>query len=1326
MKTKFFIIFLLFFLNITLVAQDLRVLSSNSTSIVVEYTPVVTDTSEIYLNGEKFINFNIPGTSLENIYETGKPQQPVKLFNIGVPSEYGNTIQIISSEYSVLRGNYFPNPDMVKDSVSYHTTYNFPNYSIIEEGISNIVEFGEFGLVRNLQVQGIKVYPVEFLITTKEVRLYKKIIFSLTFGRPSNNLTTIKEEFLAGVVLNWDAAKNWGIAQATLRKTTNTDIFSGPWYRFETPTEGIYRIDRTFLQGLGIDVNSVDPRTIKIFSGGGYSLNEDYTKPRPELGFEEVSILAVGEQDGSFDPNDYILFYGRNTEFWEYNSAQSKIVRVKQPYTKTNYYWLTHSGENGKRVVEKPSLNLPNPYQQTFTLSYYSNDKDSLKAGPTGREYYGDEFNANRKDRTYMNQLHDIVPGSRINYRFRMINSTESVVGYSVYENNNRIFGTNISSLYDYIYGISSIGSASYQNVLPDNRSNLRFQIETSAASAKVYLDYFEIEYQRHLKALADNLLFFSKDTTALVEYNVTNFSNSLIQVFDVTDYSNVKLINGAAISGGEYRFRVNEAQKQVSRYFAVNSSAYKTPLNGVQVTLSNIRENTSGTEMIVITNKVLRSEAERYASYRSSQAPSRTNVSIFYVDDIMNEFSAGLLDPTAIRDFIKFAYDNWQTKPFYVLLFGDGDFDYLNTINEDYEKNLVPTYQTLESLSELRSYPMDDYFVRVSGNDVWGPDKKIDLTLGRLCVQNLSEAAIAINKIIEYENDLEKGLWRTNITLVGDDGPARTGVDEGSTHTRQAEELAIRRIPKYFDLNKIYLAAYPTVITGLGRRKPDVNKAIVDAINNGTLIVNFTGHGNPNTWTHEFVFERVSTIPQLKNRDYFFLAAATCDFGRFDNPDHQSSTEIMINMRNAGSIGTFTATRVVYADANAALNETFYENLFSIKNENNKPVSVGMAYFLTKQTRTAENDEKFSLFGDPFLTLNMPVLPTVIDSVNNQTLQSNVQINALGEVKINGSVKSLDSSPSNYSGEAIISVFDSEKRVELREMNYTVSMQGGLIYRGRTNVSNGQFQTEFVVPKDISYENKNGKIIAYFYDDNYDGIGYTSNIVVGGTNPNAVDDGKGPEIEIYFDDESYKDSYLVNQNFLLIAKLSDQTGLNTTGTGIGHKLEGILNNNENNAIDFTNFFVGDLNSGGKSGVIRYRFSSMDPGDYSLRIKAWDVFNNFSSEVAYFTVISDETGLVVRDVYNYPNPFSSYTTFTFQHNISSPINAKIKVYTVAGRLIKEIEERDILNKFARIDWDGRDNDGNQLANGTYLYRLTVESIDGNYKNNVLGKLAVIR
>jgi hypothetical protein len=1317
MKTRFSLLFLLFILNLTLSAQDIKILSSNSSSLVLEYLPAYTDTTYHLINGENYISLKIPGTYIDNFLQTGRTQRLVREVNIGVPSEFGNTIQIIASEYSTLPGKYIFNPELEIDSISFIKKYN--TVTDIKNDLSNdLVVMGEFGLIRSLPVQSIKIYPIQN--ENDRIRIYKRIVISISFARSMNETELITENYVEGSVINWEVARRWGVKSNVHLSKASSTLAAGTWYRFETPEEGIYRIDRSFLQSLGADVNNLDPRTIKIFSNGGYNLPEDYTVPTNRV-FQEVAISVVGESDGKFDSGDYILLYGRGPEFWEYNSSFRRIMRVKHSYSKKNFYWLTFGGTAGKRIAEKPSLNQSGVHQQQFSFAYRSTDKDTINIGKTGRDYYGDEFNQSVPSRTYLTTLNGILPSTRISYRFRLINGSSGDVPLRIDESNNQIYSANIFGFGQnkYSYGQDLIGNASFSGPLTDERSNLRFTISSTTPGTKVYLDYFEIEYRRRLSAVNDNYILFSKDTTATIQYTIQNFSNSSIQLYDVTDYANIKVVAGTSISGGQVTFQAQETINKVSKYIAVNQNAFRTPSNGAAVTINDIRGNKSGTELVIISHKDLRAQVERYAAYRSNQSPNKISTSIYYVDDILNEFSAGMMDPTAIRDFLKYAYDNWQTKPFYVLFFGDGDYDYLNV--EKMNRNLVPTYQSVESLDEISSYPTDDYFARVSGRDL-----RIDLAIGRLNVQKLSEAQIVVDKIIKYENNLEKGLWRSTITLVADDGPQEVGVDDGSIHTGQSENLSRRRIPKFFDQNKIYLAAYPTVISGFGRRKPEVNKAIIDAVNNGTLILNFFGHGNPNVWTHESVFEKSSTIPLLKNDHYFFLAAATCDFGKYDDPTQQSATELMINMKDAGAIGAFTAARVVYSTANAEINDSFFTYLLGKKEVNNLPFRVGRAYFLAKQFRTEENDEKFHLYGDPTIRLAQPVLPANIDSINGKTLNTSVQISALGKVKINGNVKNIDGTNSNYSGEAIISVYDSERQMYLSEMNYNVTFQGGLIFRGRTNVTNGKFQTEFVVPKDISYENKNGKVSAYVFNQLNDGIGYTTNVIVGGTDPNAVNDGKGPEIAIYFDDESFESSYLVNPDFTLIAKLSDETGLNTTGTGIGHKLEGILNNDHFNTIDLTNHFIGDLNSGGKSGVIRYKFTAMPIGDYNIKIKAWDVFNNFSVQEANFSVVSSLNGIALRDVYNYPNPFSSNTTFTFQHNITDAINVKIKIYTIAGRLIKEIEELDLLNKFVRIDWDGRDNDGNTIGNGTYLYKLTVESSDGRFKNNVLGKLAVIK
>ncbi|MGB5288411.1 MAG: C25 family cysteine peptidase, partial [Ignavibacteriaceae bacterium] len=517
-------------------------------------------------------------------------------------------------------------------------------------------------------------------------------------------------------------------------------------------------------------------------------------------------------------------------------------------------------------------------------------------------------------------------------------------------------------------------------------------------------------------------------------------------------------------------------------------------------------------------------------------------------------------------------------------------------------------------------------------------------------------------------------------------------------------------------------------VITANGRRKPAANTDIVNTMNQGTLLINYIGHGNPDVWAHEYVFERAVTIPQLKNDKYFFLCAATCDFGYYDIPNFQSSAEEMLFLKDAGSIATFNSSRLVFSGQNHSLNFLLVEYLLDLPRDTmNLNVTLGYSVFKTKIERYSVNDQKFHLLGDPTLRLNVPQYFGRIDSINGQLLNVDVQIKALSNTKIVGTIIKPDSTKWNdFNGEGLLTVFDSERIKLLEEIdNYPMLIQGGVIFRGRVSVNNGEFEADFVVPKDISYENKNGKIIFYFFDLESDGLAFTNKIIVGGTDTTAVNDGNGPEIEIFFEDAAYANSYLVGPEPNLIVKLSDETGLNTTGTGVGHKLEGILNEDQGNPIDFTNYFTGELDAGGKQGEINYKFNKMDDGDYTIDVKAWDVFNNFSSEESFFTVLSTND-LVVRDVYNYPNPFSSNTTFTFQHNLTRPIDVKINIYTIAGRLIQELEEKNINQKFVKVNWDGRDGDGDQLGNGTYLYKLIVRTTDGGYTESVIGKMAVIK
>ncbi|MFO7447902.1 MAG: type IX secretion system sortase PorU [Ignavibacteriaceae bacterium] len=1311
--------------------DDIKIISSDRNALVIEYTPIYTDTTREIIDNQEFIKVDILTGLVSETLTPGTPVIPQKIINIGVPSEYGNTVQLLSSTYKEIKGKVKPialtgNSKKPKYEIS-------PEYYNNEKKSEELVTFGEYGLIRDLPVQSLLINPVQFSASKNTIRLYTKILFRINFTQSQHHSPGYDDELARHSVINYEAAKYWGkrIKLSGPKKITaeNSVLSSGKWVRVEAPSEGIYKITGTMLKSYGFDLSNLHPGRIKIYNNGGKMLPENIDAPRPS-DLAEIAVEVIGGEDGIFNESDYILFYGRGINFWDVDTSDNTLKRFFNLYSKENYYWITVSGSNdGKRIGTKAGINETPQYTQTTTAAFADWEEDLINIGQTGRVFLGDEFSTSTRSKTYANSLNGRDASFPIAYKVHLVGATLSGSDSIKVLENERLIRSQLIPGYgsSYTYPEHAVGreytlTGTYEGALQDNRSLLKLNFSPGGSNSKAYINYFEISYEKELRVFDDYLVFFSKSRDGIAEYQIREFSNSNSKVYDVTQYNDVKLITNPVIhSMGELRFRVNESSEALSKYiaFGLDNYAFLSPANPVEVSNSNLHGINPGAKYIIVTHKTFNEAAQRLKNYRQNEAKIRYPSIVVDVDEIYNEFGGGLKDPGAIRDFLKYAYDNWQIRPEYVLFFGLGTYDYKNIENTN--NNFIPTWQSPNFVDHLVSYPSDDFFVKVSGTD-----NKIDLAPGRITNRSASDADLIVDKIIRYEKNNDTDLWRNLITLVSDDGVTLDGY-EGAEHTAPNEILARTYFPRSFDFNKVYAAQYPFQPTSAGDRKPLASEAIIKAINDGTVLVNYIGHGNPNVWAHEYIFERQVTIPRLTNDKYFFLTAVTCDFGLFDNPGERSSAEDLLFLPNSGSIGAFTATRPVYSGPNHTLIYRFISKYFSGKDSLNLSYPVGYVNFLTKQELFSTNEQKYFIFGDPLLRINFPQYNAEIDSINGQSPSAaNIQVKALGSTNISGRIMRPDASIwSDFNGEGILTVFDSQRDVHLDQINMNMQAQGGVIFRGRVSVTNGSFSANFIVPKDISYDNKNGKIVMYFYGNGIDGLGYTNNIIVGGTDETVVNDGKGPDVEIYFDDTSFEDSYLINPNSELIVKLSDETGLNTTGTGVGHKLEGILNEKENAPIDFTNYFKGDLNSGGKSGEINYRFNNLEQGEYKLQVKAWDVFNNFTEETTYFSVVNGDE-LVIRDVYNYPNPFTTNTTFTFQMNIDRDIDVRVKVYTIAGRLIREIERVNIREKFVKVDWDGRDGDGNNIANGTYLYKIIVNSVDGEFNSSVLGKMAVIR
>lgn len=1339
------------------VSQDYKIIASNSNYIEFEYYPAAVNTQKLSVNGENFSVYEFQYGLDKPITMGGSPDLKYRSFSVFMPSENGNTVQVIDYDVKEEQNvNIAPvpqvalfNPNIRSFENIYYQYNKSAEYSQNKFLPESFVSLTSVGPLRDAVTGNVVIYPFQFNPVTRSVKFYSRIRIRVTFGEspvPLNRPRSKEEvSLLSGSGINYSTAASWVNPKYRSaykdRLVTNSVLSSGDWYKIEIKdnnegnSEGIYKITKSFLEGAGINLSGIDPRTIKIYGNGGDLLDERLTEGRPQ-DLVENAVYIEGENDGVFNNEDYILLYGRSINNWKYDSVNNTYNHMVNYYSRSNYYWIAfNTPNNGKRMVLTPSENSGSAIvPSSFTEKIYTepDEENLISEGNLWLSFSkrpGQSFEWNTT-------LTGLEGGSDIFYRIKpAMRVLCPNTGYFQVRDE-------FSNMSEYLLPLSCVVAGFNEWISTDTRSfvvnqsqktngeqvKLRSTFYATNGEAEGYLDWYEILYNRRFNSVTgDFLRFNSPDTFAVVEYNVSTFSNGNIRVFDATAHSDVKMIQPISINNNSVRFQKTENGGNVSRYFVVGQNGYKTPTSiSSRVSNQNLHGISDGASYIIITHKDFISAADRIKTKREQGGPGNPDylkTMVVTTEQIYNEFSGGVLDAVAIRDFIKFAYDSWSTKPAFVCLLGDGGFDYKNIKTQG--GNYVPAWElTSPVIHQVLGLTTDDFFVNVVGGS--NLIDKPDLAIGRIPANSLVDANGYIDKIDAYENGENNGYWKNRMMFVADDEKTTAPGCEGIFHLSQCEALAEQYSPPFIDKIKTYLATYPTVITPQGRRKPSVNSDIAKYWTDGVLNIHYTGHGSPDVWAHEYVLEKDNILSLINNTNrYPFVSIASCDMSKFDNPSNVSAGELFMMASRKGAIGTMAASRPVYASSNAALFYVVFSNLYLPRDTLLLQKRFGTAIFNTKnQIQYSENDAKYILMCDPTIRVQMPRFRSHIDSISGLAGDT---MKALSRIKIYGSVLQPDSSVwTDYNGKLVLKIYDVDRNVATQEdcnppLIQNFRLNGGIIYSGTKNVQNGKWTAEFIVPKDISYQNQAGRLINYFYNNQFDGAGINRNFIVGGINPNAEVDSVGPRISMFMNNRNFRTGDVINENSKFIADLFDESGINTTGT-LGHKLEAVLDGNENNKYDLTNFYNSDTTY--KSGSIEYDFANLTIGRHSLKLKAWDTHNNSSEATIEFDVSSSGT-LQVTNLYNYPNPFSSNTAFTFQHNYPADINVKIKVYTVAGRLIKEIEKPNISDKFVVIDWDGKDQDGETLGNGVYIYRIVVESIDGLSVTNT-GKLAVLK
>ena len=1130
-------------------------------------------------------------------------------------------------------------------------------------------------------------------------------------------------------VVSFELDYTTGLAKQRFQKSTtvkNSVLAEGNWYKFAINNSGVYKIDRDFLQKLGVDVNAINPKNISIYGNGGAMLpfkNSDFRYN----GLQENAIFVSGENDGSFDTNDYILFYASGPHSWDYglNPSLNSTKHNFNIYTDEAYYFLTIKTSEGKRINAEPSITA----QSTSTITNFDDfifyEKDEVNLFAIGQQWFGDAFNI-ENSRTYPIPFDEIDDSEPIQVRVRGVTESLSATKMDVQVNNQDLFEINYAA----IGGLNSaVANENSGNItVSGNVVDVTINFNNNGnPSASAYLDYIEVLGKR--KLIAKDNQFSFRNFSTLNNPNVQEFSiqnaNKIKWIWNISNPINPKIVENQS-SNGSFGFKVEGGQ--LLEYVVIPENNFYTP----QLLETSLVENQNlhslkDIDYLIVTQDFLLDQAQRLADYHAENSGLITKV--VRLDQIYNEFSSGSPDITAIRDFVKHFYDNATTNKIkYVCLFGDASYDYKNRIEDN--NNIVPVFEAYNSFNLASSYVTDDFYGMMDDNEgLLNSFERQDVATGRIPVSDVLQAKQVVDKLLDYYNKESFGDWRTNITLIADD------IDSAGEETLQlnmeviADSITSKK--PIFNLKKIYLDAYIQETTSAGKTYPTVNLEIINLIDKGTLLVDYFGHGGEDGWASEAIF-RLSEIQSLKNKNKLPLfITVTCDFSRFDNPLRKTAGEYLFWRENYGASALISTTREIYISVGRALNEQLVKPLLNFNNEN---LSIAASLMSVKNQFSTTQRFFIYSFGDPAMHLSVPQPSVKLSKMNEKDIaQSLDTIKALSYIQFEGDIVDINNNLLNdFNGEIDVTVFDKViNKSTLDNDNKNIVMEFDVrdskIFKGRSKVENGKFKFDFVAPKDLKVAYGKGKLSFYASNKIIDKSGYNLDVTVGGINANAPEDNTGPIIQLYMNDLNFVDGGNTDSSPVFIAVLEDESGINTSITAVDHDIIAILDNDQANPIILNDYYQTDLDTY-KKGKVSYSFRDLSPGLHTITLKVWDTYNNLSESTFSFIVV-DNTDLVLSNVLNYPNPFVNYTEFWFNHNKPNELlNVHIQIFTVSGKLVKTISEtvQTEGNLCRTLVWNGLDDFGAKIGKGVYIYKLKVTSINSNTSAQKIEKLVILQ
>ncbi len=1104
--------------------------------------------------------------------------------------------------------------------------------------------------------------------------------------------------------------------QKTAKRTiSNSVLAAGEWFKFSVNKDGIYKIDANMLTSAGININNINPKTLKLYSHQGGMLSENNADFRFD-DLPENAIQVIGESDGIMNAGDYILFYAQSPHKWKFDVYTNEYKHETNIYSDKTFFFLTFGGTEGKRMntaADGNNLTANNIYS---TFNYHTfHEQDIENLCKEGRFWYGEKFDqVSNYQFTHDLSQFDLSKDFKLVFQGGAISPTSSQIACRTLTSTlgvQNYFAINGSSEEPCINRV--FPSRFNFNVVNPNLI-LNFTYIKPTADSKAFIDYYELHGERSLSFNSGFHQFsvVKSNLDMVAEYNLTGLP-STFQLFDVSDPINPKIQNTVNNSG---IVQFKSTGNGILREYAVNDGNLAIPFYEGKVANQNLHV-INNVQFIIVSHPDFLAAANKLADWHRT----RDNMEVLVTTPqlIYNEFSSGSQDISAIRDFFKHVYYNSTPSGLkYAMFMGDASFDYKDKIKNN--TNFVPVYQSEEGI-----YCSDDFYGYLDPLDgEWSSnnEQKLEIAVTRLPAANTQEAMGMVNKIINYKDVKSLGDWRNSVTFCADDFDHIAGWE--TIFVTDFEDIfkGLDANFKNINVRKIYTDAYKQENVGGSQRYPEAQAAIVKGFEKGTLIFNYIGHGGVNYLASEKIFD-VSMINNLNNINslpVFFTA--TCEFSKFDDATYKSAGEFLITNKNGGAVAMFTTTRLVYADANAEITKYFWDNCAFVKTGGKWP-TIGDIYKKLKNRESQNfNDRKFTLFADPAMVMNYPENEVKIDSINDEaTGNGNDTIKALSKVTFTGHIEDISGNKLNtFNGILDPTIYDKISILASNgndAYNFKANYKdyANVLYKGKTSVKNGDFKFSFVVPKDIAYNYGFGKISLYAENGITDASGSLASLVVGGSASNIVVDNNGPKIELFIDDYSFVSGGITDKTPLLMAKIFDENGINASGSGIGRDIMAYIDKGTENEKSFVlnSFYTAKLNSY-TEGEVRYQLENLAEGKHTYTLKVWDVFNNPSENTIEFN-ITNNNKFGLKNVLNYPNPFSNQTTFLFNHNRAGQnLNVTLSIFSITGKVVKTIEQYipSAEGYVSEITWGGKDEFDDKLASGIYIFRLFVKTDEG--------------